>query len=563
MHSAATRLTVTAFLVLGLIAGCAPTQTVPTGASPAPSAAPVRGGTLIFALSQEPALLLPMFNTSSAAGLVLNTVFDGLTGIDAQGTYTPRLAKQVPTIANGGVKLVGPRMDITYELNSGITWADGTPFTSADVKFTWELIMKSAVISREGYDLIDSVDTPTPTTVVFHYRQLYAPYLTRFGTILPKAALEKEADPAKSAYARAPFGTGPFKVTESVAGDHVTVERNPSYRVKDRPYLDRIYFRIVPSVDAALAQLKAGEVDYVWNLSDALVPGIEKDPSITVLAIPGPTVERIELNQAKPADPADPAVRHPVLGDLPMRRALNLATPKQQIIDKLLNGRAKVGTSPVSQGWASPKGLAQEAYDLTLANKVLDDAGWAKGPDGIRAKAGVRASITITSTTGARLREQIESVLVDEWKRIGVELSIRNLPSSVLLSNWEQGDPRARGSFDAVLYASTPQIDPHTTITRYTTSGIPTAANKGVGQNFTRFSHRDADAAIAEAGSTVDQVRRAELYAKALKLLNDDVAIIWLYDKNSIDAHRSRVFGVSGNIWLATTASAVDWWIKK
>jgi len=563
IRTAAARLAALFAAIAVLLGACAPAPAIPAPATPAP----VRGGTLVFALSQEPPFLLPGYTTQTAAGVILNTVFDGLTGIDPEGNYIAILAKQVPSLANGGVKmLAGGRMAVTYDLVDGVRWADGSPFTSADVKFTWELFMKdSRVVSREGYDLIESIDTPTPVQAVVNYRQLYAPFLTRFGAILPKAVLEKEADLTKAAFARLPMGTGPFKVTEFVAGDHVTVERNPQYRNKERPYLDRIIFRIVPSKDAAVAQLKAAEVDGVWSLTEAQVPDIEKNPAIRVLTAPSATVERIELNQAKPGDPADPRIRHPVLGDRAVRRALNLATPKQQIIDKLLFGRAKVGTSPIALGWASPKGLTQEAYDSALAAKVLDDAGWVKGADGIRSKGGVRASITITTTTDDRLREQVQQILVDEWRRIGVALSIKNMPSSVLLSNsWTGGDPRKRGNFDAVLYASTPQVDPHTTMSqRYTSSSIPTAANSGLGQNFTRFSNSEADAAINEAGLTADPTRRADLYAKALRLLNEDVAIIWLYDRQSIDAFRSNVGGVTGNAWLAATYNAADWWIKR
>ena len=560
----------TVLTTLAILAGaCAPAAGPAPAAAPmaaggaVPSAAPVRGGTLVFAIWQEPAGLLPNYASQTVAGVVGSVAIEGLTDTDTDGNFIPVLAKQVPTLANGGVKMVaGGKMDVTYELIPDVKWSDGTPLTSADVKFTWETYVKDPkVITKDGYSAIEAVDTPTSTTVVLHYKQIYGPYLTRFGGLLPKS-LEKEADLSKSEYNRKPIGTGPFRISEFVAGDHITAERNPSYRVKDRPYLDRIIFRSVPSREAAIAQLKAGEVDGMWNILEAQVPDLSADQSVRVIATPSATVERIELNLAKPGDPADPSLRHPVLGDRAVRRALNLATPKQQIIDKLLFGKAKVGTSPVSQGWASPKGLSQESYDPNQANRVLDDAGWTKGADGVRAKNGVRAALTIMTTSGDKVREQIEQILVDEWRRIGIDLAIKNLPSVVVLSGSFANDPRKRGSFDAVMYASTPAIDPHTTmVQRYTTSGIPTSANSG--QNFTRFSNPEADAAIAEAGATVDQPRRAELYAKALRLLNDDVAIIWLYDRQSLDAFRANVSGPRGSVWQPITFNAMDWSIRK
>ncbi len=556
---------VLAVVAVFIFGACAPTATpTATGGAASASTAPVRGGTLVFALWQEPAGLLPNFASQTVAGIVASLVVEGLTGTNNDGSYYPVLAKQVPTLANGGVRLLaGGGMDVSYELIPNVKWSDGSAFTSADVKFTWETYLKDPkVITKDGYSAIEQIDTPTPTSVVLHYKQIYGPYLTRFTGLLPKS-LEKEADLSRSEYNRKPIGTGPFRITEFVAGDHITAERNPTYRMPDRPYLDRIIFRSVPSREAAIAQLKAGEVDGMWNLLEAQVPEIAPDPKLRVIATAGATVERIELNLAKPGDPADPAVRHPVLGDRAVRRALNLATPKQQIIDKLLFGKAQIGTSPVSQGWASPKGLAQEPYDPILANKVLDDAGWVKGADGVRAKSGVRAALMIMTTSGDKVREQTEQVLIDEWKRVGIELSIRNLPSDVLLSGTFANDPRKRGNFDLVMYASTPGIDPQTTMLRYTTAGIPTTANGGAGQNFTRFANAEADAAIAGASATVDQPKRAELYARALKLLNDEIAIIWLYDRQTIDAFRATVRGPTGSVWLGITFNAQDWWIGR
>ena len=547
---------------------CAPTAT-PPAASGGAAAGPVRGGTLVLAIWQEPTTLSPIYANQVVANLVSEVAVEGLLNTDTDGNYYPVLAKAVPTIANGGVKLSadGKRMDVTYDLVAGVKWSDGDTFTSADVKFTWETYLKDPkVVTREGYDQIDAIDTPSDTQVVIHYKAIYGPYATRFGGILPKHVLQNVPDISKSEYNQKPIGTGPFRITEFVSADHITAERNPLYRKPDRPYLDKIVFRSVPSREVAVAQLKAGEVDGMWNLLEAQIPDLEKNADIRIVTTPSPSVERIELNLAKPADPiADPKVPHPILSDLNVRRALLLATPKQQIIDKLLFGKAKAGTSPVSQGWASPKGLAQEAYDPAMANRLLDQAGWVKGGDGIRSKSGVRASLTIVTTTGDKVREQVEQILADEWKAIGIELAIKNQPSAVLLSgSYAAGDPRKKGNIDMWMYASSPAIDPHQTINqRYTSGNIPTAANNGNGQNYTRFSDPEVDRLVAEAGATVDQAKRAQSYAQALKALNDKVAIIWMYDRQLLDAFRVNVSGPKGNVWDNITWSAEDWSIRK
>jgi len=554
-----------------LVAACgAPAPGVTTSAGPSAggaSAAPVRGGTLVFAIWQEPSTLAPNYGNQTVTSVVNEVTVEGLLTTDTNGNYQPVLAKSVPTVSNGGVKLSadGKRMDVTYQLQPDIKWSDGEPFTSADVKFTWETWMKDPkVITREGYDQIDSVDTPDPLTVVLHYKSVYGPYPTRFGSIIPKHTLEKVADISSSDYGRRPLGTGPFKVTDFKAGDSITVERNPNYRNKGQPYLDKIIFRSVPSREVAVAQLKAGEVQGMWNLLEAQTPDLEKDANIKLAISPSPSVERIEINTAENKEGTDPNSTHPVLGDINVRRALIYATPKQQIIDKLLFGKARVGSSPVSQGWASPKGLTQEAYDPKKATELLDQGGWVKGGDGIRTKNGVRASITITTTTGDAIRERVEQILVDEYKQIGVELKISNIPSSVLLSaSWSAGDPRKHGVFDMVMYASSPGIDPHQTVSlRYHSKKIPYPGNNGDGQNYTRFKNPDADKAIDEAGSTLDFEKRAAAYARALKLLNDAAVIIWMYERSGIDAFRANVFGYSPNVWDNITGNTEDWYIK-
>lgn len=558
------------FRLLAFVVGA--TIAVAACAPAAPPAAPKeeipRGGTLTFAIWQEPATLNAFHGTQTVITIVLNAVVEGLVDVDPDGNYVPELAEEVPTLKNGQVKLSpdGKKMDVTYKLKKGIVWSDGKPFTSADVKFTWQAVMKDPkVTSREGYDKIEAIDTPDDLTVVVKYKEIYAPYLTRFGAILPKHVLEGVEDFGKHEYSRKPLGTGPFKIVEFKAAESITAERNENYRVKGKPYLDRIIFRSVPSREVAIAQLKAGEAQGMWNLLEAQVPDVEKAPDVKLIIVPQPTVERLEFNLSKPANPADPKVAHPVLGDLKVRRALLFATPKQQIIDKLLFGKATVGNTALGGvGWAVPKDLKQEGYDTTRAKQLLDEAGWKPGADGIRVKDGVRASLVITTTTGDRVREQVEQILVDEWKQIGVELKIRNVPSSVLFGTWAANSPRKKGDFDINMYASTPDIDPHSTINqRFHSDNIPRVENKGAGFNYNRFSSAEADKLIGEVGSTVDQEKRKELYRRILQIVNDNVLNVWLYNRSDIDAFRENVGGYRGSSWNEITWTTEDWFIRR
>lgn len=540
----------------------------PTGSAtqaPAASEAPVRGGTAIVAIWQEPSTLAPHYENQTVTGIVNYGVVEGLASTTTEGEYVPVLATKVPTLANGGAVVKGTKLEVTWELRPGLKWSDGQPLTSADIKYTWEIWMKDPKVNnRTGFSEIEGIDLTNDTTAVVRYKSVYAPYPLNFSSLMPKHLLEKEADISKTDYVRRPLGTGPFKVAEFKAGDSITLEKNPNYRFgPDKPYLDKLVFKSVPSSEVALAQLKAGEVHAMWNLTESQTPEIEKEPSLALQVVPGPTVERIELNTAQNRENTAPTSTHPVLGDIEMRKALLYATPKQQLIDKLLFGKAKVGSSPVSQGWAAYK-EPQEGYDPAKANAALDKAGWVKGADGIRSKGGARASLTFTTTSGNQLRERVQQVLVDEWKAIGVEVKIQNAPSSVVLSGSCTGkDPRKLGTFDMLMYASSPGIDPHSTIfPRYHSKNIPTAADCS-GQNYTRIKDPNIDKAIDEAGATLDQDKRKAAYATVMKALNAAYVIIWLYDRADIDARSQKLGGWQPNTWRRFTWNVGDWYLKR
>jgi peptide/nickel transport system substrate-binding protein len=247
-----------------------------------------------------------------------------------------------------------------------------------------------------------------------------------------------------------------------------------------------------------------------------------------------------------------------------MRHALVLATPKKQIVDRLLFGKATAGQSTLSIGWAVPKDLHQEDYNRNKAKQLLDQAGWVPGSDGIRVKNGNRASLKIMTTTGDKIREEVEQVLIDEWKQIGVQLEVGNVPSSVIFGSWSQNSPRVRGNYDVAMYASSADVDPQETVSRrFACENIPRPENNGAGFNYYRYCDRQTDELIQQAGSTIDQSKRKQLYGAALKRANDAHIAIWLYNRSRIDAYRTTVGGYQDNGWDDLTWTAQDWYMSK
>lgn len=199
--------------MIRLVSTCLTALVIVSCVVPGPPARVTRasGGTVVLAW-QEPSSLDPLYSTGTATVATITALaIEGLLRVGPEGDAEPALASALPTIANGGVRLLGSGMEVTYRLRDGLRWSDGEPFTSEDVRYTWHAVMSDPkVSSREGYDLISAIDLPDASTVVVRYRQIYSGYLTRFDAILPAHLLRDKGDAARLAYGRAPLGTGPF-----------------------------------------------------------------------------------------------------------------------------------------------------------------------------------------------------------------------------------------------------------------------------------------------------------------------------------------------------------------
>jgi peptide/nickel transport system substrate-binding protein len=525
---------------------------------------------LTIGIYQEPENLNTYIGVQTVITFVHKPFAEYLIDVNDKGEYFPVLVKEIPTVENGGVSPDG--LTITYKLKEGITWSDGEPFTSADVKFTWEAIMneKNMVKSRSGYESIESVETPDDYTAIVKYKEYYAPYLTRFAPVLPRHILGDLPDMNDAPYNRMPVGTGPFMVTEWVSGDHITMEKNPYYRDVDKVKLDKVFFKIIPSREVGIAQLKAGDIDVVWDLIETQIPEMEANPEIDLCLSNSLTSERLILNLSTPEPPhnGDPDYPHPILADLRVRQAIQYAIDKQLIVDKLLYGKAKVTSTEIPDGWAANRDLPPSEYNPEKAAQLLDEAGWKVGADGIREKDGVRMRLKITTTTGNKLREQVEQVLVSMLKKVGIEMYIENVPSSVLFGSWANDADRKKGRYDIMMYTTGPGIDPQQQFEGYFPSrNIPTEENGGSGYNYTRHRDAELDKYLEIAGSAPSMEERAEAYRKAQERVAEILPHIYLYRRLTIEAFRKNVKGWIPNgygiIDAVSTWNIADWYLEK
>jgi peptide/nickel transport system substrate-binding protein len=541
-----------------------------------------QGGTLVMGFYQEPELLNPYIRTQTVASIAGGFLERGLIFADAEGNFTPDLVKELPTVKNGGVSEDG--LTITYNLKEDVVWSDGDSFDCEDVKFTWQAIMdpESGAVSTSGYEDMASVECPDPYTAVVTYSQFYAPYLTRFPSIFPSHIGLETAKMTEWEYNRTSNpALGPFVVEEWVSGDHMTVVRNEKYEFwesEGKPYLDAIVLRWIESREVGKQLVQTGELDFLWDLIEADIPEAQGWEGIKISNPPSTGTERLVLNHADPEldAPCNEYLRensspHWALGDPKVREAIELAIDKNVIVDKLLYGLAQVGTTEHNIGWAKGD-IPESEHDPDKAMSLLEEAGWTdEDGDGVRecngcpnAEAGKALRLKIQTTSGNKLREQAEQVLMEQLAEVGIELFIENVPSSELFASYSSGAFRKHGQYDILMYTTSYGIDPQSHTEGYFASwNIPCDDNGGKGYNYSRWIDDEFDEWIEIAGSSPDIDERAEAYQKAAERIAVGRPHIYLYDRMDIDLLAEDFMGYNMNVWEVLSWNCEEWWLDR
>jgi peptide/nickel transport system substrate-binding protein len=459
-------------------------------------------------------------------------VVEGLVTTDEKMNIVPLLAASIPTLENGGVVLRSDGgMDVTWKLKPGITWHDGTPHTSADVKFTVEAINSPAYNpeSTDGFDRITSVDTPDPLTAVLHYDQVYAPYQLQFmrGT-LPKHVLEGRDIDTANDYNRAPLGTGPYRVAEWKTGEFIRLEAVPDYwQGAGQPRIKTLLFKFIPNTNTRINQLKSGEVDMV-----VMFPW---DKHREVAAIPGVRVQRTDGNGYEHVTMNQRAF--PAFADVRVRQALIHAVDRELITSTILEGLAPITHGPVQPvSWAHNPQVRQYAFDPVRARALLDEAGWKDADgDGVREKDGQRFAFTLITQAGFAVRENVAQVLQRQFKDVGVEAAVQLHDGTSISKLWFEG------KFHAMLHWWQLPADPELTLF-FAKDRMPPR-----GRNINYVSDDALTALVYAADRSVSQAERAKVLGEAQVRIADLAIEIPLYGVSKLDAVPARLEGFTGN----------------
>ncbi|WP_135468109.1 peptide ABC transporter substrate-binding protein [Crenalkalicoccus roseus] len=499
--------------------------------------------TLTIGITQFPSTFHPNIESMAAKSYVLGFVRRPLTAYDPGWELTCLACETLPTLENGlAVRETTPEgkpgIRVTYRLRGDLRWGDGTPVSAEDLRFAWEAGRDPATgfgpaeFYRSAYEL----RVEDSRTVTLRFDKVTFQFAAA-GDFQPLPAhIERarwEAEPRgyrnRTAYdtetTNPGLWNGPWRIAAVQPGAGVTLERNPAWQGR-APAFRRIQIRTVENTAALEAQLLAGQID--------MVAGELGLPVEQAAALERRTRDRFRVTYKPGLIYEHLAVQHdhPALADARVRRALLQALDRGQIVARLFEGRQTVAHASLNplDPMHHPD-VAQWRFDPAAAEALLDEAGWRRGPDGIRRNAaGERLALELMTTAGNRAREQVQQVLQGMWRQVGVETRIRNEPPRVLFA--ETLSRRRFQGLALFAWISAPEGVPRGPLH---SEEIPTEARNWSGQNYGGWRHAETDALLEAIPTELDRERRRALWARLQTIYAEELPALPLWFRS--DAH--------------------------
>ncbi|BDG74296.1 ABC transporter substrate-binding protein [Roseomonas fluvialis] len=473
-----------------------------------------RGGTAVIAVAGDPGHLNPAISTAGPLHAVAGSLFNGLVALDEVGGPVPDLAESWQVAPDG--------LTATFRLRDGVRWHDGRPFTSEDVKVSFEqLLLRFHARARAGLaPAVAAIETPDSRTVVFRLHRPHPALLRQLDVteapILP-AHLFAGTDPNTNPANQRPIGTGPFRFDSWRRDDQVVLTRNPDYFRAELPRLDRVVFRIIPDANTQVNALLAGEVDMLARVSPPDVARL-RGRGVTfaeMRSAPGGSncIMTLGFNLDRPAT-----------GTLALREAFALGLDRAQMLERVVFGQGRVAEAPIASGigWAhAPGGLSGWRQDVAEANRRLDAAGLVRGADGVRVSLDI-----VHFPAFARWSE----ILRQQLAPLGVALRPRMMDPAALSQA-----VFTRRDFDLTLISYCNGTDPEIGVRRMVHSA---AVGNVPFSNAAGYRNAEVDALFDRAASLQDDAARGEAYRAAQAVLARDLPYWWLVETDFTAAWR-------------------------
>ncbi|WP_420567004.1 peptide ABC transporter substrate-binding protein [Thalassovita sp.] len=528
---------------------------------------------------QAPSILNPYLSAGTKDVESSSLVIEPLGRFDQNGALVPYLAAEIPTVENGGV--AADLTSITWRLKDGLKWSDGSPVTSADVKFTAEYCMhpEGGCAQLARFEGVKNVETIDDLTVKVNFAEPkpnpYLPFMGGQSPIIQKAQFENcmgAKAPECTDQNFGPIGTGPFVVDEFRTNDVISMSANPYFRDPAKPAFATLTLKGGgDATQAGRAVLETGEFDYAWNLQLApdVISNMEKGGKGKVVAAFGSLVERLEMNLTDPSPDLPEGERstakhpHPILSDVRVRKALSIAIDRDLLVEIGYGptGRPTCNLVPAPALYASDNTECL-TQDIEGAKALLEQAGWMPGPDGVRIKDGRRLQLLYqTSTNG--VRQDFQALIKQWWSEIGVETELRNLSGSVFFGS-DPGSPDTYLKFyaDVQMYANLFHgTDPESYLAEHTCEKAPRPDTQWAGENVNRFCDPEYDALVTELTKTGELSKRGEIAKKLNDMLTKDGhVVVPLVDRGRVSGHANSLGGVVLNTWDSELWNVADWY---
>jgi peptide/nickel transport system substrate-binding protein len=531
------------------------------------------GGALKVLWWQAPTLLNPHFATGTKDQDASRIFYEPLAGWDPDGNLVPVLAAQIPTVENGGLAEDGS--SVTWKLKQGVKWHDGQPFTADDCVFNWEYSSDSATAAvtigtykdikvSKVDDHTIRVDFPKPSPFWADA------FVGAFGMIIPKHVF----DPYKGAKSReapanvAPVGTGPYLFVDFKPGDVVHGKLNPNYHMANRPYFDTIEMKGGgDAVSAARAVLQTGEYDFAWNMQveDEILKRLEASGKGSVVILPAGSIEHIQLNNTDPWTEVDGErssikTKHPYLSDPAVRNAFNLLVDRGSV-HKFIYGRTGDDSANfvVAPDKFASKNTSYE-FNVDKAIKLLDDAGWKPGADGVREKNGVKLHAVYQTSINAP-RQKTQEIVKQACQKAGISIEIKSVTASVFFSSDVANlDTYPHFACDLQMYTTTmQQPDPGQFMRQFLSEEVASKANKFQGRNIVRWQNADYDKLWTQSDKEINPVKRAVMLIALNDMVIKNVVVIPVVTRPSVVAIAKNLHApLSG--WDTNTYGLHDWY---
>ncbi|HDX9613598.1 TPA: ABC transporter substrate-binding protein [Bacillus toyonensis] len=509
-----------------------------------PDKAKNRKDTLVVGISKPGGVFLPYFQQNGWDGNVTSVIFASLVSTDKQGKPIPELAEKWDVSSD--------QLTYTFHLRKDLKFSDGSPLTADDVAFTLTLLhdkayegeidisqyaVKGGKEYKEGKATsIEGIQVVDPQTIKITTEKVNSQAIFVLGgTVLSKAYYGKDykqntsLDYLKELYGK-PIAAGPYKFEKYIPGQEVRFVANENYYA-GKPKIPNFIYKIT-SGDTKLQLFQTGEVDYTGlGTGDEILEQAKGLEFANIQIETAASFSYIYMNNNKP-----------YLKDKKVRQALIYGLDRKKYVDTALKGYGTVANVPIHPtSWAYTEGgVNKYEYDKEKAKKLLDEAGWKVGSDGVREKDGQKLKLSYFGPSSAKDSDLLIPIAKENYKEIGVEFNPEFMDFNTMLSKVNKGD------YDLASVSTPITSDPSETAGEYLS---------GVNEKSLGYKNAKVDELIKKGIETVDIEKRKPIYKELYKELSDDPPVILLNYRRTITGYNGNIKGIDSEKYNSISAN--------